>query len=1198
MAIRGPEPALAAEKTAVPTVGVGGTTVAATRVPQRAQNTSTPGVTGVPHDPHTARDIAGCGAVFATRPPHLAQKGSDGSTAVPQVGQGALPGGIPASGDGTGRGAGGMGGTAGAPGAGGGAAGGPAEADTRVGGTPNRPPIVSPSAELTDPLWATGLPQSMQNFDAGSFSRPQTAQRMVKAYGAGESGEYRAQDHGAGAGTGKVRRAHGRGRLRPVPRLRSLLLSLLLLGVAATRAAAQVRPDLAWRTLETAHFRIHFTPELEALARRTAANAETAWAQLSDELVPPRGTVDIVVADNVDYANGYATPYPSNRIVIYARPPVEELGLRNHREWNALLVTHELAHIFHLDRVRGPWAVAQRVFGRAAPLFPNTYAPSWLLEGLAVHFETRITGAGRLAGTEFPALVRARAITGDLPALHELSLAAPRFPGGTSAYLYGSYAVTRSEPAAMRRFVERQSGRLNPWRHDATARDAFGESFTVHWAAWRDSVLRADASRAEAVRADAALVDAARADAAATTTITAHGWTARFPRWLDDDRLLYVANDARSTTGVYRLALDGRRTRLGRRNSVDVSAPAGDVGTLQGELDFRDPWTLHSDLYRGLGLGRRRETRGERLSAPDVHEASGTVVAVRTDPGTTSLVTMALRDGMPRELVAGTLDRTWAEPRWSRDGARIAAVRWERGGRSAIVVLDRAGVERQRFAPRGPRLTVVSAPAWEPGDTTLLFVSDHEGRPMVYRGDLRTGAYGRVWSTATALNTPDVARDGARIAAVELRADGYHVVTRATPRDVPLARPAADTTPDPLALPPAAEDREVLARRYSAWDTVEPRWWLPVLAQTGPGTTAFGAMTGGHDVLQRHTWYAQATLEPSRNEMEGYLTYHWAGLGQPLVSASYDQEWSHGAIRDGGGAFVGWLGARERTARVDLVVQRPRVRLSSFAVLGAEASQLDFRSYPRELLPQIDGGVFTTYVRTQALRVAAGFSTLQRPMNAVSPEDGITASISHRLRYGIGLRLEDVGETIVATTAAKSLPLPGYARHVVAVRGAYGVTGHRTTAAFSVGGVNGSSLELVPGVVIGGSARDFGVRGFTGGAQLGVRAAAVSAEYRAPLGLVGRGVAMLPVFLQKASVTAFADAGSAWCSYEVADSFICPAVRTERTWLASVGGELGLDGSLQYDRAYRFRFGLAHPVRGEAFAPRATSVYFSLGSSF
>jgi pilus assembly protein FimV len=108
--------------------------VAATRVPQRAQKTSTPGVTGSLHEAQTARDSAGGRGSDATRPPHFGQKGNDGSTAVPQLGHGAFPGGMDASGGTLGPGR--TGGTAGAPGAAGDPGAGGAF-DTRVAGTPN-----------------------------------------------------------------------------------------------------------------------------------------------------------------------------------------------------------------------------------------------------------------------------------------------------------------------------------------------------------------------------------------------------------------------------------------------------------------------------------------------------------------------------------------------------------------------------------------------------------------------------------------------------------------------------------------------------------------------------------------------------------------------------------------------------------------------------------------------------------------------------------------------------------------------------------------------------------------------------------------------------------------------------------------------------------------------------------------------------
>jgi hypothetical protein len=978
-----------------------------------------------------------------------------------------------------------------------------------------------------------------------------------------------------------------------------LFLFAMAIAPAGAPLGGQVRPDLTWRTLHTHHFRVHYNPGLERLAERTAANAEWAYAALAEELVAPRGVVDIVLADNVDYANGYATPYPSNRIVVYARPPVETMSLRNHVDWNLVLVTHELAHIFHLDRSRGWWRVAQRVFGRAAPLFPNTYAPSWMVEGLAVHYETRLTQGGRLAGTEFAAFARAAALGDRVPSLHELSLSTPRFPGGDIAYIYGAYAMSRAEPGAVARFVEASSARLIPWHFSPSAKAAFGESFESYWERWRDSVVTSvEPSRTTTVGQQP------------TRVLTTHGFEARFPRWLDDTTLIYVASDARVSTGVYRLRdseSDPRRERIGRRNTIDVNTPAGGRRIIQAELEWADPYTLRSDLYASGGglFGRKRLTRNERLSSPDLHQESGKIVAVQTDDGTTRLVVLDGRgEGTIRRLVEGSADRTWSEPRWSHDGTRVVAARWERGGTTSIVVLDARGQEVRAFTPRARRLSIVSSPVFMPGDTSVLFVSDHEGRAMIYRGELSTGAYARVWGTATALNTPDISPDGRRIAAVELGAKGYQVVTQATPAAGASAEPTDSAAVDSMAvrrrefmgtlLPP---DTGAYDTRYSALEHLRPTWWLPSIEQDDAGTTKYGFLTGARDVVGRHDWEGTLEYETSRQEWHGTGAYRWSGLGNPTFTVYGLQEWLHGEVQDQTGAVFGLIGQRERAGGVSVLFDRPRVRLSTYAIVGAEWQQFDYRTYPSWLIDTLTNRGYREVITNESVEGTLGFSTMQRPGLAVSVQDGIAASFTQRRRFGSGVQFEDVDESIVTMSAAKSIPMPGYARHVLALRGAYGEAGHASTNAFGVGGVSGTSIELVPGITYGGSRRTFFVRGFEGNAQLGVRAAAASLEYRAPLLLGGRGVPFLPVFFQKSSLTAFADAGSAWCSFPVPDSFICPAPRAQ-TWLGSVGGELALDAALQYDTIYRFRLGLAHPVYGEEFAERKTTIYFSLGSTF
>ena len=91
------------------------------------------------------------------------------------------------------------------------------------------------------------------------------------------------------------------------------LAALMFVLAAALPASAQVVPNAHWRTIDTKHFHVHFTPELELTARRAAVSAERAYAKLAERLVKPRGPIDLVIADNVDFANGSTTPFPTNR---------------------------------------------------------------------------------------------------------------------------------------------------------------------------------------------------------------------------------------------------------------------------------------------------------------------------------------------------------------------------------------------------------------------------------------------------------------------------------------------------------------------------------------------------------------------------------------------------------------------------------------------------------------------------------------------------------------------------------------------------------------------------------------------------------------------------------------------------------------------------------------------------------------------
>ncbi len=980
-----------------------------------------------------------------------------------------------------------------------------------------------------------------------------------------------------------------------------------------------VDPRGDWRTLATPHFRVHFRAEHEVQGRRAAADAERAWARLAAELTPPRGPVDLVVADNVDYSNGYATTFPSNRIVVYAHPPVDVASLRFYDDWSELLITHELTHVFHLDRTRGVWRVLQGAFGRHPALFPNAYAPSWLTEGLAVYFESRLTGAGRVLGSEHRLIARTAAAEGGLPRLDQLSLESSIYPGGQQAYVHGSlvvdYLARHGPPDGPRRFVERSSALLIPYRLNAAARGGFGLSFHEGWRRWRDSI---DA----AVRADAASLRMPAGDAA-WRLLTREGWYAAYPRWRDTSTLVYGANDARDVAGAYAVTLDGARTRLGRRNSLSPNVPlvAGPYagGTLFAQLEYADPFTVRGDLwvetaraidFGAASRGQRRLTHGARLAHPDPRARDGAIVAVQTVAGTTRLVRVSPDGARIAALTRAATDTQWAEPRWSPDGAAIAAVRLTRGGRSAVVVLDTLGGARRVL---GDERAVLAAPSWAPDGRTLVWSSDRSGTPQLYAASMDDARVRRVDVSALGVTQPAPAPDAARVAALVLRADGLHLAVRE-------ATPGADTAgAAPLPAPVFAQVSQLGdataapgdARRYSAWRSLLPRYWTPLAAQADRGGTLLGAATSGRDVLGRHAYDAQLSVNVDTRDLEGGGAYRLARWARPYVDVAASQRWQYDLVpvRRGGVVETFPLDRRTRELSASLLFARPRYRTSSTLSVGAFWEARAYRSTLPALVSLADTVIGRSF---PGVGIAGTWSNVRRPLRSISPEDGVALSFSAQQRWQDGRGATDGASrrAVGVARAYRSLDLPGFAHHVLALRVAGGVADRRAATEFSAGGVSGSSALLLPGVSVGDPARTFGVRGFPAGAQRGLQAAAASVEYRAPLLLPARGLDLLPAFLDRVSLGAFADAGSAWCppSVDRAEQTLCRRTGTGAPdlaaspdaprWLASVGAELNLDAALQYVQGYRFRLGIAAPVREAGRASRRASLYGTLGLSF
>ena len=444
--------------------------------------------------------------------------------------------------------------------------------------------------------------------------------------------------------------------------------------------------------------------------------------------------------------------------------------------------------------------------------------------------------------------------------------------------------------------------------------------------------------------------------------------------------------------------------------------------------------------------------------------------------------------------------------------------------------------------------------------------------------------------------------NGHTLAAVTLRSNGYHVaVASAASQDaVSLASGAVQLA----AAPPI--DSQALApgdyHSYSALRSALPHYWYPFLQQAPGRGTRLGATTSGYDVLGRHIYSALLAVPTTGSYPVAQLAYRYAGLRRPFIDVFLSQDYtSDGALLSGGTKdTVGTLLRRSQNASLALTVVRPRYRTFTSFSLGSNIERRTFKADPDQYLKQLSAIFANTYYYPSAF-VSGGWSNLQRPALSISAEDGISVSLTARERA----RTDSVSATASASVIGiasmyKSLDLPGFAHHVLALRLAGGIADKRAATSLEVGGTSGSTIEIVPGYYAGEGRRTFGVRGFPSGSVYGTSAATGTLEYRAPLLLGGRGIGALPFFFDRSSLAAFADAGVATCVALPRYPTICsPSPVIGRT-IASVGGELGLAAAvLDWDRPQNIRVGFAIPVAGTALVRvGAASAYLAFGLSY
>lgn len=932
---------------------------------------------------------------------------------------------------------------------------------------------------------------------------------------------------------------------------RCLCLSAMLLGLLAEGVfAAGPDPARDWRTLDSAHFRLHFEARNRTQAGQLAGLAEEIYPRVTGSLQwEPAGRTEVVLLDAFDIANGMATPLPFNEAVIFLTPPDSGELLQN-GDWLRLVFTHEFTHVVHLDKAaRAPLAL-RNVFGRFPLLFPNVWQPAWLVEGLAVYAESDPQRkVGRLFNSHFEAMMRAEVAAG-LKSLREVNADGRGFPLNR-AYLYGAYfyafLAERYGPEAGGKLVAGYSENLLPFRVHSNPRATTGKAMDELWEEYRDWLRERFASQRQqlAVRPGQAGQEVLRA------------WSLSSPVQGGDGRLYFVRSDGYTQPQLVRRGTDGgvdvlADVEAGAR--LDVNA-RGDVLVAQPEIVgnydyFYELYLWRADAWLGRHQGLQRLTEGGRYRLA-VFAGEG-LAAVRNEAGVARLVRLDAAGRELSSLYTAGRDEVITGLAAAPGGAALAFTVQRPGG--AVLYEWRAGELRALLSDAASK----HSPHYG-DDGRLVLVADYDQVANVWAVDSASGQRQRLTHVTTAVQEL-TAPHGAAFYLTVLTASGDALQRLASPTPVET-RPLRVEELPAAPLPAAVATDE---RTYAAWRSLWPRAWFPVLF-AGDGALGLGVSVNGRDALGWHNYLLQPIFEFTRHEQLGTLFYEY----NQTQSIWLQRDMEVTATRKEDGTTK--VAAYKINEHAQWLSLAPWQRLDRLVYAGIGAA-LD-----RELHKEV-GGVTLRTTDERLAGLLLGYDSRREQWLSEGPSQGLALSVIGESYDPAGHHLggEFRGEVVRAEARGHLAVGPT----VLAARYVSGRAG-REAEPFELGGTfSEPDVVSVPRL----NQRNYALRGYNRGEPVlrGRQLRLGSAEWRVPLADVDRHLMVPPVGLNRVSANFFYEAGAAWNE------------GSPDKYFRSAGVELLGELRLGYLLGLQLRAGWAHGID----APGGDKGYVKIGRSF
>ena len=602
-----------------------------------------------------------------------------------------------------------------------------------------------------------------------------------------------------------------------------------------------------WLTRESEHFIIHYQQAQQAQAVKSLNIAERVHADLTLFFsYRPEDKTRMVLVDDFDFSNGWATFFPFAQIRLFSSPPDSVNSLEVNDDWLHTLIRHEYVHILHMEMARGAPEELRDIFGRFPLLYPHAMTPSFMLEGLAVYLETDHDKAyGRLQGSYYDMLMRMEVASGELKSLGQVSTALREWPLGSN-YLYGAYffeflAEQYGEEAIKHYLVWYSSELLPSVMQNHRMRRSTGNDFDDLWPKYQDWLLAKFQPQIEGIKTTDSGVEVAELQGPLNLSMV--------PVTSLKDSYYLIENNGEDISQLVRVGPDGKELLADTRNliSLDVNSQGQVIASrliphINGQA-WADIYRLQDGDWHALTDKQRfrriRWLNNDELIASRIVRGISELHLLNTD-GDSQLIWSAEND----ETVVGDYsispDASYlvaAVKRplqgWNLERFDIVNKRWE-------TITNTTGVENS------PQVLA---------DHSILYSADYNGVYNLMHLDAQYKTVTQLSSVLSGAFLPQKA--GNKLYFQRYTPQGFEtqVTDYAQLMKKPVKKQSLTSLQGQFNYPPAYDQKTHISqpKEYQPWRSLKPTWWFPSWVVT-PEYSQFGFQTSGSDALSRHNY--------------------------------------------------------------------------------------------------------------------------------------------------------------------------------------------------------------------------------------------------------------------------------------------------------------------------------------------------------